>query len=120
MGVRMGPGMYTAAWRAAGRAAAPPHARAYRLTRGIPIDLPAARNAVYVACVQDVVRYVGSTTRTVATRVREHVRLRDRAAWEELWVISLLDGVSPYGVVLAEERVGKLLQPDDNRRPPGR
>jgi hypothetical protein len=120
MGARMGPGMYGAAWRVAGRFTAPPHPRAYALTRGIPAELPPARNAVYVACTDEIVRYVGSTTRTVAARVREHVRLRERAAWEELWVIALVDTVSPYGVLLAEERVGKLLRPDDNRRPPGR
>jgi hypothetical protein len=120
MGARMGPGAYVAAWRAAGRFTAPPHPRAHLLTRGVPVDLPPARNAIYIACTEQIVRYVGSTTRSVQARVREHVRLRERARWEELWVITLVDAISPYGVRLAEERVGKLLDPDDNRRPPGR
>ncbi len=120
MGARMGPGTYVAAWRAAGRFTAPPYPRAHLLTRGIPINLPRARNAIYIACTEEIVRYVGSTTRGVQARVREHVRCRERARWEALWVIPLVDTVSRYGVLLAEERVGKLLEPHDNRRPPGR
>jgi hypothetical protein len=52
--------------------------------------------------------------------VREHVRRRDRALWEALWVIPLVEHATGYGVLLAEERVGKLLDPDENERPPGR
>jgi hypothetical protein len=35
-------------------------------------------------------------------------------------LITLVEGTSRYGVLLAEERVGKLLDPDENCRPPGR
>jgi hypothetical protein len=120
MGALMGPGIYAAAWRAAGRSTAPPHPRPFVLTRGVPAGLPTARNVIYVACVERTVRYVGSTTRGVQVRVQEHVRDRARASWEDLWVISLVEDLSPYGVLLAEEKVGCLLDPDENRRPPGR
>lgn len=120
MGARMGPGTYAAAWRAAGRCTAPPQPRPYLLSRGIPLDLPTARNVIYIASVNRSARYVGSTTRGVGTRVREHVRQRGRNIWEELWLITLVEGTSRYGVLLAEERVGKLLDPDENCRPPGR
>jgi hypothetical protein len=120
MGALMGPGTYAAAWRAAGRATAAPHPRPYQLTRGVPIDLPAARKVIYVACVDRHARYVGSTGRGVRIRLLEHVRDRGRAVWEDVWVISLHDVVSDYGILLAEERVGRLLRPDENRRPPGR
>jgi hypothetical protein len=109
--------------RPGGRRGGSPPRRTHALTSshaGVPVDLPPARNAIYIACTEQIVRYVGSTTRSVQARVREHVRLRERARWEELWVITLVDAISPYGVRLAEERVGKLLDPDDNRRPPGR
>jgi hypothetical protein len=116
----MGPRTYAAAWKAAGRSTAPPRPRPYLLTRGIPADLPGARNVIYVACVNQSVRYVGSTTRGISCRLREHVQQRSRARPEELWVILLTEATSPYGVLLAEERVGKLLDPDENTRPPGR
>jgi hypothetical protein len=120
MGARMGPGTYAAAWRAAGRNTAPPHPQPYRLTRGIPVELPAARNVIYIACVSQKVCYVGSSTRGASVRLREHVRKRARARWEEVWVIPLLPTTTSYGVLLAEERVGLMLDPDDNIRPPGR
>jgi hypothetical protein len=116
----MGPGTYAAAWHAAGRSSAPPRPRPYHLTRGIPTDLPAGLNAIYVVCVNGTVRYVGSTTRGVGARLREHVRQRSSARWEELWVIPLAESTTRYGVLLAEERVGRILNPDENRRPPGR
>jgi hypothetical protein len=90
------------------------------LTRGIPLDLPTTANIVYIGCIDRTVRYVGSSTRGTRIRLREHVRDRDRARWEELWVISLADDISHYGVLLAEERVGRLLLPTDNQRPPAR
>ena len=116
----MGPGTYIEAWRAAGRFTAPPHPYPYVLTRGLPIDLPPERNAVYVACAGAEALYVGSTTRGVAARLREHVRLRTRAQWECLWVITLVDSVSRYQVLLSEERVGTLISPIENLRPPGK
>jgi hypothetical protein len=119
MGALMGPGIYAAAWRAAGRCTAPPHPRPFVLTRGVPLGLPSARNVIYIACVERTVRYVGSTTRGVELRVREHVRRPDRARWEDLWVILLAENASRYGVRLAEEKVGRLLDPDENIRPPG-
>jgi hypothetical protein len=120
MGARMGPGTYAAAWRAAGRNTAPPHPRAYRLTRGIPVELPPAAKVIYIACISRKVCYVGSSTRGARVRLREHVRERARARWEEVWVIPLLATTTSYAVLLAEERVGRLLDPDDNIRPPGR
>ncbi len=120
MGLRMGVDVYTTAWRAAGRSTGPPHARPFLLTRGVPCGLPSARNVIYVACVDRTARYVGSTTRGVEVRLREHVRDRERAEWEELWLIALQHDVSRYGVLLAEEKVGRLLKPDQNSRPPGR
>jgi Uri superfamily endonuclease len=75
---------------------------------------------IYVACVDRIVRYVGSTTRGIEVRIREHVRDREKAGWDELWLVSLQHNVSRRGVLLAEEKVGKLLKPDQNRRPPGR
>jgi hypothetical protein len=120
MGLMMGVDVYTAAWRAAGRSTGPPHARPFALTRGVPVGLPAARNVIYVACVDREASYVGSTTRGVEVRIHEHVRDPERARWEELWLIPLLDDASRYGVLLAEEKVGRLLRPDQNRRPPGR
>lgn len=120
MGVRMGPGTYAVAWRAAGRSTAPPCPRPYLLTRGVPAALPPARNAIYIACCSGIVRYVGSATRGVGSRVREHVRRSSRARWEELWVIALDEQTTRYGVLLAEERVGNLLEPEENERPPGR
>jgi len=42
------------------------------------------------------------------------------ASWEEIWVIPLAGSMTPYGVLLAEERVGRLLKPDENKRKPGR
>jgi hypothetical protein len=116
----MGPGQYISAWRAAGLYTAPPHPKPFGLSRGIPVDLPPERNAVYIACIDMAVRYVGSTTRGVAARLTEHVKLRERAAWEELWVIGLQEELSQYQVNLAEERVGKLILPPENIRPPGR
>jgi hypothetical protein len=116
----VGAGAYLEAWRAAGRFTAPPHPYPYPLTRGLPIDLPPERNAVYVACAGANALYVGSTTRGVAARLREHVRSRPRARWEDLWVIGLVDDVSPFQVLLSEERVGTLISPAENLRPPGK
>jgi len=120
MGTRMGPGTCAAARRAAGRNTAPPHPRAYRLTRGIPVDLLPVPKVIYIACISQKVCYVGSSTRGARVRLREHVRERAPAHWEEVWVMSLLVTTSSYGVLLAEERVGRLLNPDDDIRPPGR
>jgi hypothetical protein len=111
---------YMRAWSAAGRLAAAPHPRPFGLSRGIPVDLPPERNAVYIACAGSEVRYVGSTARGVKTRIREHVRTRRRAKWEDLWVIGLKDEISLYGVHVAEERVGRLVLAVENVRPPGR
>ena len=84
------------------------------------LGLPGELNAVYVACAGGEDRYVGSTTRGVATRLAEHVKVPRRAEWEELWVIGLRDGLSRYQVQLAEERVGRLVGPLENLRPAGR
>jgi hypothetical protein len=116
----VGPGVYFEVWRAAGRFTAPPRPYPYPLTRGLPVDLPLERNAVYVACAGTNALYVGSTTRGVAARLREHVRSRTRARWEDLWVISLIDHISPFQVLLSEERVGTLISPTENLRFPGR
>jgi len=116
----MATGTYWEAWRAAGSATVPAFPRPFLLTRGVPIGLPPQRNAVYVAGVDGAARYVGSTTRGVAARVREHVRDRTRAGWEELWVIPLREGLSTTRVRLAEERVGAIVQPTENVRRPGR
>lgn len=116
----MGVGTYMVAWKAAGSWAAPPRPRPFLLTRGIPLNLPPELNAVYIACMESTAHYVGSTTRGAAIRVREHVRDRTRAAWEELWVVPLRDDVSKYGVSLAEERVGTIVKPVENLRRPGR
>jgi len=111
---------YLQAWDAAGRRTVPPYLRPYRLTRGIPIDLPQDPNAVYIACAEGQTRYVGSTTRGVGCRLAEHVRQSIRASWEEMWIIGIDPQVSRYGVLLAEERVGFLLKPSENVRPAGR
>jgi hypothetical protein len=111
---------YLVAWSAAGRYTAPPHPQPFGLSRGVLLGLPSEPHAVYVACAGGEARYVGSTTRGVATRLAEHVKVPSRAGWEELWVIGLLDGLSRYQVQLAEERVGKLVRPLENLRPAGR
>lgn len=120
MGSPMGVGTYWAAWKAAGTWAGSPLPRAFPLTRGIPVDLPVQQNAVYIAGVERKAHYVGSTTRGVHTRLREHVKHRARALWEELWVIPLRDDLSRYRVLLAEERVGAVINPIENLRRPGR
>jgi hypothetical protein len=116
----MGTGTYWEAWRAAGSATVPAFPHPFLLTRGVPIGLPPQRNAVYIAGVDSAARYVGSTTRGVTARVREHVRNRTRAAWEELWVIPLRDDLATSCVRLAEERVGAIVEPTGNLRRPGR
>jgi hypothetical protein len=116
----MATGTYWTAWRAAGSATMPAFPRPFLLTRGVPIGLPPQRNAVYIASVDGAARYVGSTTRGVTVRLREHVRDRTRAAWEELWVIPLRDDLAISRVLLAEERVGTVVEPTENVRRPGR
>jgi hypothetical protein len=108
------------AWGAAGRYAAAPHPRPFGLGRGAFLGLPPEPNAVYAACGEGETCYVGSTTRGVATRLAEHLRAAHRSGWEELWVVGLRNGLSPYQVRLAEERVGRVLKPCENLRPPGR
>lgn len=116
----MGLEEYLMAWSAAGRHTASPHRHPFGISRGVFPGLPGELNAVYVACAGGEDRYVGSTTRGVAVRMAEHVKVPRRAEWEELWVIGLLDGLSPYQVRLAEERVGRLVKPLDNLRLAGR
>jgi len=108
------------AWLATAKHAAAPHAQPFGLGRGVLLGLPGELNAVYAACSNKEMRYVGSTTRGVATRLAEHFRSPERADWDELWVIGLRDGISPYEVRLAEERVGRVLKPSENLRLPGR
>ena len=116
----MSTGTYWEAWRAAGSAMIPAFPRPFLLTRGVPLGLPSQRNVVYVAGVDGAALYVGSTTRGVTARVREHVRHRTRAGWEELWVIPLREGLTTARVLLAEERVGAIVRPTENLRRPGR
>ncbi len=116
----MGLDEYLRAWSAAGRYAAPPHLQPFGVSRGVLLGLPSESNAVYVACAGGEDRYVGSTTRGVATRLAEHVKVPRRAEWEELWVIGLRGGLSHYQVQLSEERVGRLVGPLENLRRPGR
>ena len=111
---------YMQAWLATSRYAAAPHPQPFGLGRGVLLGLPSEPNAVYAACSNEEMRYVGSTTRGVAARLAEHVKSPERAGWDELWVIGLRDGLSPYQVHLAEERVGRVLKPSENLRPPGR
>lgn len=116
----MSPEAYTAAWGAVARVAAAPIARSFGLSRGIPDTLPTFANAVYVACDRaGAVVYVGSSIRTVRTRVGEHARDRHRGAtWDSLWVIPLQDGLARSRVRIAEGRVGRLLQPRESIRLP--
>jgi hypothetical protein len=143
------PELYAIARFRAGPWAGPPIPRPFLLGAGLPPSLPGARKVVYIAtglppsafgepldlgangttggpvpAVRDVtlnpvVRYVGSTEKTVRTRLEKHIRDFDRAvSWSAVWVISLLDSTPRSVMHGIEGQVGKLLKPTDNLRLP--
>jgi hypothetical protein len=82
------------------------------------------RTAVYVICNDErTVRYVGSVDRTkpaLAARLRAHLAETSEARqqWTRVGLIRLPDGLTEPAVRRCEGRVGRALDPSDNKRLP--
>lgn len=96
----------------------------YRLAGPAPHTLPLRAKAVYIAVdATGVVRYVGSVCRprraAVRERTTEHVReWFKRRNWATVYVVPL-HPTTPSSIVKdVEGRIGRRLEPTDNRRLP--
>ena len=74
---------------------------------------------VYVVLdAQNVVAYVGSTNRTIAERLSEHVKIDNRSNWTRVMIIPLKSGLQDSELRMYEGIVGRRLRPYNNSKLP--
>jgi hypothetical protein len=96
----------------------------YRLAGPVPHTLPLREKAIYIAVdAAGVIRYVGSVCRPRRTAIRERAteHLREwfkRRNWTTVYVVPLDAATPSTAVKQIEGRIGRRLEPTDNRRLP--
>jgi hypothetical protein len=113
---------YRVLCRRCGRALLEPLTEGIHIGRGEPV--PSYRAAVYIAeDAAGTVLYVGSvhraSHRALVSRIREHMKSRQkRSTWEMLYVLPLDPEIGEAGVRAIESLVGDLLSPTRSVRLP--